>query len=120
MVWQLKDSGVRRPHDLPEYIERRLRHAIVRFGSRVEKVFVFLQDANGPRGGLDKICRILVKTRGCGVVVAAVADTDWYVAVDRATSRVGHSLGRHVARHRARQATSPRRFGPGLSAAPAV
>jgi putative sigma-54 modulation protein len=120
MIWQLKDNGVRRPQDLPEHIERRLRHAVVRFGSRVEKVFVFLQDMNGPRGGLDKICRILVKTRGCGVVVAAIADADWYAAVDRATTRVGHSLGRQVARHRSRQTTTVRRLGPGLSAAPAL
>jgi ribosome-associated translation inhibitor RaiA len=107
MIWHLKDSGVRRPKDLPDHIERRLRFALGRFSGRIGKVFVFLHDRNGPRGGVDKLCRILVKIRGCGVVVAAVADSDWVTAVDRATTRVGQTVARQVERihdhHAARQ-----------------
>ena len=100
MIWHLKDKGVRRPQDLPNHIERRLRFALARFGSRIGKVFVFLQDHNGPKGGVDKFCRILVKTHGCGVVVATVADSDWAAAVDRATSRIGQAVARQVDRIR--------------------
>jgi putative sigma-54 modulation protein len=100
MIWELKDKGVVRPRELPDHIERRLRFALARFQGRVEKVFVFLHDHNGPKGGIDKVCRILVKTRGCGSVIAAVVDSDWFVAVDRATTRIGHSLGRHIERIR--------------------
>lgn len=100
MTWNLRDKGVRRPSDLPNHIERRLRFALGRFGSRVGTVSVFLQDHNGPKGGIDKICRILVKTRGCGVVVAAVADSDWAAAVDRATTRIGQAMARQVDRMR--------------------
>ncbi len=110
MIWQLKDQGVRRPQDLPHHIERRLRFALSRFGSRIGKVFVFLQDHNGPKGGIDKLCRILVKTHGCGVVVAAVADSDWAVAVDRATTRIGQAVGRQVDRIRDTQAARRRRL----------
>lgn len=102
MIWHLKDNGVRRPADLPGRIERRLRFALVRFGSRIDKAFVFLHDLNGPKGGIDKLCRILVKTRGCGVMVVAVADSDWNTAVDRATTRIGQTVARHVERHRER------------------
>jgi hypothetical protein len=100
MIWELKDKGVARPKDLPDHIERRLRFALARFQGRIEKVLVFLHDHNGPRGGIDKVCRILVKTRGCGSVIVAVVDSDWIVAVDRATTRIGHSLGRHIERLR--------------------
>lgn len=107
MIWHLKDSGVRRPQDLPDHIERRLRFALARFSGRIGKVFVFLHDRNGPRGGVDKLCRILVKVRGCGVVVASVADSDWVTAVDRATTRIGQTVARQVERmhdhHAARQ-----------------
>jgi len=72
MLWELKDKGVIRPKDLPDHIERRLRFALAKFDSRIQKVIVFLHDQNGPRGGIDKVCRILVKTRGCGAVIAAV------------------------------------------------
>ena len=107
MIWHLKDSGVRRPKDLPDHIERRLRFALARFTGRIGKIFVFLHDRNGPRGGVDKLCRILVKVKGCGVVVAAVADSEGVGAVDRATTRIGQSGARHVERindhHAARQ-----------------
>jgi putative sigma-54 modulation protein len=100
MIWQLKDNGVRRPQDLPDHIERRLRFALARFAGRIQKIFVFLHDLNGPKGGVDKLCRILVKTRGLGVVVVSVSDSDWAVAVDRATTRVGQSVAKHVERLR--------------------
>jgi putative sigma-54 modulation protein len=109
MIWELKDKGVVRPRELPDHIERRLRFAIARFQGRVEKVLVFLHDHNGPKGGIDKVCRILVKTRGCGSVIAAVVDSDWFVAVDRATTRIGHSLGRHI--ERIREQTGSRLHG---------
>ena len=48
-----------------------------------------------------------MKVRGCGVVVAVVADSDWVTAVDRATTRIGHTVARQVERmhdhHAARQ-----------------
>ena len=100
MLWELKDKGVIRPKDLPDHIERRLRFALARFSGRIQKVLVFLHDHTGPKGGIDKVCRILVKTRGCGAVIAAVVDSDWIVAVDRATTRIGHTVGRHIERLR--------------------
>jgi putative sigma-54 modulation protein len=122
MNWLLKDQvadrigpqGSRRPADLPEHIERRLRFALARFGNRVERVVVFLQDRNGPKGGIDKVCRILAKVQGCGSVMAAVADADWTAAVDRATTRIGHTVARQVDRLRDRSGRSPRSAVRGL------
>jgi putative sigma-54 modulation protein len=108
MIWALKDNGVSRPKNLPDHIERRLRFALSRFAIRIEKVVVFLHDHNGPKGGIDKVCRVLVKARGCGMIMATVADTDWFVAVDRATSRVGRSVARQIERLRSRHIASPR------------
>lgn len=108
MNWDLKDSGTQRPRALPEHIDRRLRFALARFGDRVERVVVFLKDLNGPKGGVDKVCRILVKVRGCGVAVAAVIDSDWVAAVDRATTRIGHNVSRDLDRLRRRQGDSVR------------
>jgi putative sigma-54 modulation protein len=113
MIWALKDSGVTRPKDLPDHIERRLRFALSRFAGRIEKVVVFLHDHNGPKGGVDKVCRVLVKARGCGMIMAAVADSEWVAAVDRATTRIGRSVARQIERRRDRQGPSlriPARF----------
>ena len=103
MIWALKDSGVIRPKKLPDHIERRLRFALSRFAGRIEKIVVFLHDRNGAKGGIDKVCRVLVKARGCGVIMAAVTDADWIVAVDRATTRIGRSVARQITRHRDRR-----------------
>ena len=100
MIWALKDSGVIRPKKLPDHIERRLRLALSRFAGRIEKIVVFLHDHNGAKGGIDKVCRVLVKARGCGIIMAAVTDADWIAAVDRATTRIGRSVARQIARHR--------------------
>ena len=108
MIWALKDKGVIRPKDLPDHIERRLRFALSRFAVRIEKIVVFLHDHNGPKGGIDKVCRVLVKVRGCGMIMAAVADSDWTAAVDRGISRVARSVARQIERRRSRQADSAR------------
>lgn len=104
MKWFLKDQVRTLPAELPDHIERRLQFALARFGDRVEKVMVFLQDRNGPRGGVDKVCRILAKVRGCGAIMATVADSDWVAAVDRATTRIGHTVSRQIGRQRERHA----------------
>jgi putative sigma-54 modulation protein len=105
---QIGDRGPRPPAHLPTHIERRLRFALARFGSRVERVIVFLQDRNGPKGGIDKVCRILAKVHGCGSVMAVVTDSDWTVAVDRATTGIGHTVARQLDRVRDRHGRSHR------------
>ena len=39
---------------------------------------------------------------------AAVIDSDWIAAVDRATTRIGHTVSRELDRARRRHGTSPR------------
>jgi putative sigma-54 modulation protein len=101
MLWSLKTPGLRPDPDLVNHIERRLQFALSRFSSRIRRVNVFLADENGPRGGIDKTCRIVVRLRDGGDVVAEVSDSDWEIAVDRATTRVGHTTSREMARRRA-------------------
>jgi len=101
MLWSLKTPGRRPDSELVSHIERRLQFALARFSSRVRRVNVFLADENGPRGGIDKTCRIVVRLRDGGDVVAEVSDSDWVIAVDRATTRIGHTVSREVARRRA-------------------
>lgn len=96
----LHTSGVKAENGLKEHIERRLTYALARFGSRVSKVAVSLTDNNGPKGGVDKACQIVVRLRGMGDVVAEIVDTDWPVTVDRAANRIGHNVSRELERKR--------------------
>ena len=42
-----------------DYLRRQLSARRARFGSRVERASVRLEDVNGPRGGVDKRCSIM-------------------------------------------------------------
>jgi ribosome-associated translation inhibitor RaiA len=107
-MWvQIVGRGVVLDADVRERVERRLGFALGRFGDRVGRVAVHLSDVNGPRGGVDKRCRIVAEVPGGGpgpvVVEDAAADLD--PLIDRAADRVGQSVRRRLDRARLFPAT---------------
>jgi ribosomal subunit interface protein len=97
---------------LRAHVERRLRTALARFGGRVGLVRVYLRDVNGPRGGVDKRCRIAVHLPRFGRAVASGAGTDPYAVVARTAERLGRAVTRHLKRRAARR--RPSRHGTSL------
>jgi putative sigma-54 modulation protein len=85
---------------LREYTERRLEYALSRANGQIRRVNVRLYDANGPRGGIDKGCRIQVALKNSGDVVIENLESDLYVAIDRAADRVAWTVTRRLARRR--------------------
>lgn len=83
-----------------EHVRRRLQFAIGRFAPRLSRVTVRVDDVNGPRGGVDKICRITVALPTATAVVVEDADRDLYAAVDRAAERLGRAVERRLSRRR--------------------
>jgi putative sigma-54 modulation protein len=94
-----------------DYVTRRLYFALGRFAPQIASVTACLGDCNGPRGGVDKRCRIVVKLRRLeSVLREAHAD-----ALEAAVSAAAESAGRGVARALERRRRTTRR--PGLSMA---
>lgn len=87
-----------------EHVSRRVLNAAKRFARKLSKVTVVLEDINGPRGGVDKACRIEAGMSHSGepLIITERSD-DLYGAVDQATSKFKQALGRRVARHRSRR-----------------
>lgn len=83
---------------LRTHIERRLHFALSRFGARILRVAVRLEDINGPRGGVDKLCRIGVTLLGAGHVHVEVLDSESLSAVDRAADRIQGAVARAIDR----------------------
>jgi ribosome-associated translation inhibitor RaiA len=83
---------------LRERVLRRLRFAFAANGHRLRRVAVWLADANGPRGGEDKRCRIQVIVPGMRPVVVEDTEADLYVAIDRAVARAGRTVARRLGR----------------------
>lgn len=59
MEVQIKAKGLPSAKHLRNHAARRIRSALERFGHAVQSVTVRMSDINGPRGGADKLCRIV-------------------------------------------------------------
>lgn len=86
---------------LRDYTERRFRFSLRRFGHRVKRLRVSVEDLNGPRGGVDKRCRIIAEISPSGRLVIEEADVQIHEAVDRAADRLRRSIRRELKRREA-------------------
>lgn len=82
---------------LSRLARRRFEFALGRFHGRVQSVAVRLVDLNGPRGGIDKRCRVTVRlTEPKRTLVLEDTDADAVVAVDRLADRTARTVARVV------------------------
>jgi len=100
---QLRGQRTQGSEALRSHAERCLGFALRRFGNRIDRVTVWLVDTNGPRGGIDKSCRIDVRLRPIGSAFAAETASDAYTAIGRTAGRIGRAVARRVAREQARR-----------------
>ncbi len=89
-----RNSGIR------DHAESRVRFVLRRLDWMVARAQVRLSDANGPRGGIDKQCQVMLKTGRGGVLVIHSAANDWRSALDSALERAARLLVRVWRRRR--------------------
>jgi ribosome-associated translation inhibitor RaiA len=85
---------------LRSYTEHRLAIALGWAKQHICKLAVSLSDINGPRGGVDKRCKIQVQLGGGREVIIDNVEADLYVAIDRAVDRADRAVVRQVSRTR--------------------
>lgn len=103
---------------LRDHVASRLAFALNHGRDIVARVVVRLSDVNGPRGGVDKCCGIEVRLKGASTLVVEDTQADLYVAIDRASERIGRTLDRRLARQRDFPAVSMGRQPLPVEAAP--
>lgn len=107
---ELRTRGVERSAALRDGIARKLTSALARFAGAIRQIFVTVADQNGPRGGLDKMCRLRLVTVAGPVIVIREVDSVAGRAVDAAADRAARSVARRMGRsrrgRRARQSNS--------------
>ncbi len=91
---------------LRRHIQRRLRFALSSRDRHIQRIDVQLSDINGPRGGTDKRCQIVIVIPHLPKVVIEDTEADMFVAIDRAADRAGRTVGRRLARLRDRRRSS--------------
>ena len=111
MQFSVSGDRIKVTTNLREYIDRRLHFALGRFGPTIDHVSVRVRDVNGPRGGVDKQCQIVVKLRDSGGNPIAIDDNDedLYAAIAQASNRAGRTVARAVERRHGKRAYQRRR-----------
>lgn len=83
---------------LQAFVERRAAFALDKFRHRIQTVSVSLKDTNGPKGGIDKQCRVTVELIPSGTIGIEEVQADLASAIARSLDRAGHAVGRKLAR----------------------
>jgi hypothetical protein len=78
------------------YVERRVGSALGRLGRRVTRVQVILADLNGPRGGIDKRCRVVASLLRLGWVAVDHRAAGWVAAIHGAAGRLVRRMRRRL------------------------
>jgi putative sigma-54 modulation protein len=82
------------------YIRRKLGTKLGKFVNSIERVSIRAEDVNGPRGGVDQLCRIKVVLSGLPSVVFESRNASLRAAVDGALAGVERTVRRTLQRRR--------------------
>jgi putative sigma-54 modulation protein len=100
MDLHIRMQGMTDADELRLYVARRVRFAFDSFGDAVLRVRVCIADQNGPKGGVDKSCRVTAIARPSLEVVIEEVDADEHAVVSRAVGRAAATLRRALDRAR--------------------
>jgi ribosomal subunit interface protein len=98
MQLDIRGSNLRLSRRMRAYVEHRAYFALSRFGERVVEVHVWLSDENGPRRGVDRVCKVLTTVRGAAPFLVEQRDTRLNLAVDHALDRAARRVARTMER----------------------
>lgn len=85
---------------LRAFTEQRIAGALGWASQHMRKLAVSLSDINGPRGGVDKRCRIQVQLGAGREVIIEDTEDDLYAAINRAAERADRAIVRQIQRNR--------------------
>ncbi len=88
----IRAVGVQLGSDAKDYLRRKLGRKLGKFARRIERASVRIEDVNGPRGGVDKRCRIKVVMSGLPSVVVEHSHESLRAAMDGALARVERAV----------------------------
>ncbi|MGF1582420.1 MAG: HPF/RaiA family ribosome-associated protein [Gemmataceae bacterium] len=100
----------RHKHFLTDKVHNVLRN----FQNHVHRVSAFLSDINGPKGGINKRCRMLVHLKSEGTVVVQHTGESITSAIGGALDRLGQAIRRKLFRKRTESRQKSRRLDPSV------
>lgn len=104
----IRALGVDVGTDERAYIRRKLGMKFGKFARSIERVSVRIEDTNGPRGGVDQVCRIKVVLSGLPSVFVEQRDATRVAAIDGALTGAERAVRRSLQRRRMKPLKHPR------------
>lgn len=92
-----------------DYLRRKLGRKLGRFAPSIERTSVRIEDVNGPRGGIDKRCRIKIVLSGLPSVMVEQQHHSLQAAMDGALARTERAVRRSLQRRRMKTSRSTER-----------
>ena len=89
--------------DTRTYIRRRLAAQLGKHVMSISRVTVRVEDLNGPRGGVDQLCRIKIVLKGLPTVVYASQAASLQQAIQGAVGGAERAVRRSTRRRRTRR-----------------
>jgi putative sigma-54 modulation protein len=102
MQFESRARGVSISHALSNHIERRVHFALDLFAVRIRQVHATVGDLNGPRGGIDKCCKLAISLGRPSTIVVESHDSNVYAAIDGVAHKAATCVGRRLKRSHGR------------------
>ncbi len=110
MQIEVNSTSVDYTPEVREFLQRRFDAAFDRFQKQIRELRVRLSDLNGPRGGVDKSCRVSIKLTPRGEMVLEQRGDEIHATIASAVERASENLAQRLAKQRdaVRQPRRPR------------
>lgn len=112
MIIRLQSQGLEMNAAIDRFAQRALRNSLGRLAEHVVAVDIFLKDANGPKGGVDKQALIRVRLRSRQEVAVETHHESLYAAIRKGARRTARAVRRQL---RKSQRIDKRRLAEHLS-----
>lgn len=90
--------------------ESRIASALSKFGENIESTELTIRDVNGPKGGCDKECQIIVNMRKMGGVLLTMKDSSLSKVLSSSIQRVERMVARRIERKYSQNRGKPYRM----------
>ena len=80
------------------YVKDRINYLFRSRFNQIQRITVRLSDVNGPRGGVDKRCKVTIVLPRLNEIVIDDVQSDLYVAIFRAIDRASRTVNRRLNR----------------------
>lgn len=98
MNFTLRCSGGQRAEFGNHDFEGILLTALKRFSHQLKQVYLYMEDMNGPRGGIDKQCRCVLHLRRLPPIVIQDQDENMQALIHRVANRAAYTLSQSMDR----------------------